>query len=101
MGDKGMADMRAMEMPLPDNTLPMMSGEGPFGPLEMGGMFSVAKARDEVQHGDYADPGWYRHPPGEQAYEFTGTPQAPQRAAALAADARTLTVRKPGAHGPH
>ncbi|RYZ06596.1 MAG: copper oxidase, partial [Comamonadaceae bacterium] len=37
MGDKGMADMGAMQMPLPENTLPMMSGEGPFGPAEMGG----------------------------------------------------------------
>lgn len=42
MGERGMADMGAMEMPLPDNTLPMISGQGPFGPLEMGGMFTVA-----------------------------------------------------------
>jgi hypothetical protein len=32
MGEKGMADMGSMEMPLPDNTLPMMTGQGPFGP---------------------------------------------------------------------
>ena len=40
MGERGMADMGEMEMPLPDNTLPMMTGQGPFGPLEMGGMFT-------------------------------------------------------------
>jgi hypothetical protein len=40
MGERGMADMGEMEMPLPDNTLPMMTGDGPFGPLEMGGMFT-------------------------------------------------------------
>ena len=43
MGERGMADMGEMEMPLPDNTLPMMTGEGPFGPVEMGGMFTVVK----------------------------------------------------------
>jgi hypothetical protein len=32
MGERGMADMGEMEMPLPDNTLPMMTGHGPFGP---------------------------------------------------------------------
>ena len=35
-----------MEMPMPDNTLPMMTGFGQFGPLEMGGMFSVVKVRE-------------------------------------------------------
>ena len=34
MGERGMADMGAMEMPLPDNTLPMMTGTGPFGAME-------------------------------------------------------------------
>ena len=33
-------------MPLPENTLPMMMGQGPFGPLEMGGMFTVIKVRE-------------------------------------------------------
>ena len=31
MGERGMADMAEMEMPLPDNTVPMMTGQGPFG----------------------------------------------------------------------
>ena len=68
MGDKGMADMGAMEMPLPDNTLPMMTGQGPFGPLEMGGMFTVVKIREGLARGDYKDPGWYQHPAGTVAY---------------------------------
>lgn len=37
MGDRGMADMGEMEMPLPDNTLPMMTGRGPFGASERAG----------------------------------------------------------------
>jgi manganese oxidase len=58
-----------MHMPLPDNTLPMMSGAGPFGPIEMGGMFTVMKVRDGLAPGDYSDPGWYKHPTGTVAYE--------------------------------
>jgi hypothetical protein len=36
MGERGMADMAEMEMPLPDNTIPMMTGQGPYGSVEMG-----------------------------------------------------------------
>lgn len=49
-----------MEMPMPNNTL-MMTGAGQFRPLEMGGMFTVVKAREGLAAGDYKDPGWYRH----------------------------------------
>ena len=101
MGDKGMADMGAMEMPIPDNTLPMMTGTGPFGPLEMGGMFSVVKVRDDVARGDYKDPGDYKHPQGTVAYEFDGEVQQPTRAPAPKADAKTLNVRKPSGHTGH
>ena len=45
MGERGMADMGEMEMPLPDNTFPMMTGTGPHGPIEMGGMFTTLKVR--------------------------------------------------------
>jgi manganese oxidase len=105
MGDRGMADMGEMEMPLPDNTLPMMTGTGPFGAMEMGGMFSVVKVRDDQPRGSYKDPGWYRHPAGSVAREFTGAVQLPTRAAPAKADAKadrkTLIVRKPSAHGSH
>jgi FtsP/CotA-like multicopper oxidase with cupredoxin domain len=76
MGERGMAEMGDMEMPLPDNTLPMMSGRGPFGPLEMGGMFTVVKIREGLARGDYKDPGWYSHPKGSVAYEWNGIPPA-------------------------
>ncbi len=72
MGDKGMGDMATMEMPLPENTLPMMTGDGPFGSVEMGGMFTVIKVRKDQKPGDYSDPGWYAHPSGTVAYEWTG-----------------------------
>ncbi|WP_050462508.1 multicopper oxidase family protein [Herbaspirillum autotrophicum] len=75
MGDKG-GSMGDMDMPLPDNTLPMMGGRGPYGSLEMGGMFSVVKVRKNLARNDYRDPGWYRAPKGSVAYEWRGAPQA-------------------------
>ena len=71
MGDKG-GSMDGMEMPLPDNTLPMMAGNGPYGAIEMGGMFSTVKVRKNLARGDYRDPGWYRAPAGSVAYEWKG-----------------------------
>ena len=71
MGQGGMAEHAAHSgsghMQGPENTLPMMSGKGPFGSIEMGGMFTVVKVRDRVPPG-YADPGWYAHPRGTQAW---------------------------------
>jgi hypothetical protein len=101
MGEKGMAEMGAMEMPLPDNTLPMMSGQGPFGPLEMGGMFTVIKVRPDVKPGDYRDPGWYRHPAGTVAREWTGPAPAESKAAPAKGDGVELKARKPGGGHAH
>ncbi len=63
MGQHGMAEHQdhAGHMTGPENTLPMMMGTGPFGNLEMGGMFTVVKVRRRLPRG-YADPGWYEHP---------------------------------------
>jgi FtsP/CotA-like multicopper oxidase with cupredoxin domain len=72
MGEKGMADMGMMHMPLPANTLPMMTGTGPYGAIGMGGMFTMIKVRKGLARNDYKDPGWYRHPAGTQAYEWKG-----------------------------
>jgi len=63
MGSTGMGDM--MDMGRPENTLPMMTGTGPFGPIEMGGMFTVLKVREGIT--SYEDPGWYKHPEGTTA----------------------------------
>ena len=68
MGESGMAEhsQHLAHMQGPRNTLPMMTGEGPFGPLEMGGMFTVVKVRDDITA--YEDPGWYQQPAGTAAY---------------------------------
>jgi len=111
MGERGMADMAEMEMPLPDNTIPMMTGDGPFGSVEMGGMFSVLKVRRDQKRGDYGNPGWFKHPAGTVAYEFTGSMPPPARsdkagAAAMQPKAMQekeveVRVRKPNGHMGH
>ncbi len=93
MGERGMADMGEMEMPLPDNTFPMMTGAGPHGPVEMGGMFSVVKVRKDQKPGDYSDPGWYKQPPGTQAFEWTGELPNPARFKAEGGNSMPLTQK--------
>ncbi len=70
MGTDGMGEMGEMQMPLPKNTLPMMTGDGQFGPIEMGGMFTILKVRDGIT--TYKDPGWYKNPPGTVAEKIEG-----------------------------
>jgi len=96
--------MGEMEMPLPDNTLPMMTGFAQFGAVEMGGMFSVVKVREGLASGNYKDPGWYQNPPGTVAYEWKGPAPATTRAAKPVPPAKpgtTLQVVKPTSHGSH
>ena len=73
MGESGMAEHadHVDHMPGPKNTLPMMMGKGPFGNIEMGGMFTVVKVRDQLHSYD-KDPGWYDHPKGTVAYRLKG-----------------------------
>jgi manganese oxidase len=82
MGGAGgsMQDM-PMNMPLPENTLPMMTGTGPYGGIEMGGMFTVMKIRADLAHGDYRDPGWYKAPAGTVAYLWQGEAPPVERGA--------------------
>ena len=74
----GMAEHAAhvdtMAMPGPANTLPMMGGSGTFGRVDMGGMFTVVKVRDDLPVGDYHDPRWYRYPRGTVARKVAFDP---------------------------
>ena len=45
----------------------MMTGQGPFGNIEMGGMFTVIKIREGIA--SYEDPGWYDHPAGTVSWK--------------------------------
>jgi hypothetical protein len=109
MGDKG-GSMGGIKMPIPDNTLPMMSGEGPFGGVEMGGMFTVLKVRKDQKPGDFKDPGWYKHPEGTVAYEWKGETLDTERSGSPGGQSMPATnkpadielkVRKPTGHGGH
>ena len=61
MGDTGMGEMFEMSqhMQRPNNFLPFGS-PGPFGLIDMSGMFTVVKVRDGITN--YTDPGWYGQP---------------------------------------
>lgn len=78
MGERGMAEHQehtdAGHHPGPVNTIPMMTGRGPHGNIEMGGMFTVVKVRDDLGRGDYDDPGWYNAPDGTVARRISDDP---------------------------
>ena len=106
MGETGMAEMtdmaNMMDMPLPENTLPMMMGKGQYGDISMGGMFSTLKVRDGLAKNDYRDPGPYQHPAGTVAYEFNGElPEANRQPARDTPTAIEVQVRKPSGHDGH
>ena len=98
MGERGMADMGAMEMPLPDNTHPMMTGTDQYGPIEMGGMFTTLKVRSGLGTNDYQDPGSYPHPAGTVAREWTGAAAEAPRQTTPGQAPGAPSVRKPGSN---
>jgi len=86
MGDQGMGGMADMRMRGPRNSIAMLGGAGPFATIDMGGMFTIIKVRDDLA--SYDDPGWYAHPPGTVASAAS--------AADLAADGIATTAPKVG-----
>jgi hypothetical protein len=52
-------------MPVPNNSIPMVGGQGPFDYITMGGLFTVLKVREGIA--SYEDPAWYKHPEGTVA----------------------------------
>jgi len=58
--------------------------------------------RPDVRAGDYRDPGWYRHPQGTQAREWTGAgpPAARAQTSPEKADVE-LKAQKPSGHSHH
>jgi FtsP/CotA-like multicopper oxidase with cupredoxin domain len=65
MGESGMADMGEMGMPVPRNSIPMVGARGKHDYIDMGGMFTIVKVRENLT--SYDDPGWYENPPGTLA----------------------------------
>ena len=72
MGTDGMAamnDMASMGMPLPKNSIPMLGADGKHGYIDMGGMLTVIKVREQLTNASASD--WYENPPGTVAVEAT------------------------------
>ena len=69
MGAGGMGGMAQMGMPMPENSIPMGGSDGPFGFIDMGGMFTLLKVRDVVDARTAGS--WYAHPPGTVAAAAT------------------------------
>jgi hypothetical protein len=65
MGTAGMNDMYEMDMPMPKNSLPMRPTPGPYGNIDMGGMFTILKVRDVVTAKSATD--FYEQPKGTRA----------------------------------
>lgn len=65
MGTNGMGDMATMQMKVPRNSLPMVGAPGPFDVIDMSGLLTLLKVREDLT--SYDDPGWYPHPPGTVA----------------------------------
>jgi manganese oxidase len=69
MGQTGMGAMSAMTMPIPPNSVSMRGTMGPYGLIDMSGMMTTIKVRENVES---ADPkAWYTQPPGTRADKAT------------------------------
>ncbi len=92
MGEAGMGEHaeHAQHMQGPDNTLPMMGGDGPFGSVGMGGMFTILKVHEDIPDFKIAeeytkqvklpgDLGWYKNPPGTVADTAPGYENKPDK----------------------
>jgi hypothetical protein len=77
----------------------------------MGGMFSVIKVRRDQKPGNYKDPGWFKHPAGTVAQEYTGALAEPARKNSQGGQSMPrisqpstpteVQVRKPNGHEGH
>jgi FtsP/CotA-like multicopper oxidase with cupredoxin domain len=102
MGTRGMGNMGEMNMPIPENSLPMRGAMGPFSYIDMGGMFTVLKVREARDVGSASE--WYAHPDGSVAQVADPTRM---RADGIEPPAPPVRKAEPshthdhGAHGDH
>ncbi len=77
MGTTGMGEMSEMQqmMAAPRNSIAMRGGDGPFGSIDMGGMFTVVKIREQIDYD--RDPGWYEQPRGTSAWKVESMSSPP------------------------
>ena len=70
MGTNGMGEMAETHMKVPRNSLPMVGAPGPFDVIDMSGLLTLLKVRENLT--SYDDPGWYQHPEGTVATLASG-----------------------------
>jgi hypothetical protein len=60
----------------------------------------MVKIRRDQKPSDYKDPGWYKHPAGTVAYEWTGDMPATTKAPSTGSTAAAIEMRvqKPQGH---
>ena len=79
MGEAGMdehgAHVEQGHMPVPDNSIPMVGQQGPFGYITMGGMYTNLKVRPRPVD-THTDPGWWEHPAGTVAHAVSAAEAA-------------------------
>jgi hypothetical protein len=119
MGQNGMGDMgehvAAGHMRVPENSIPMVGGQGPHDYITMGGMFTILKVRERLPNGYDQDPGWYDNPPGTLASlapadvlarngiaaEASNAPKPPPGVNQAPPQARPTQGQAPGGHAGH
>lgn len=71
MGETGMGGHaeHMQHMEVPTNSIPMLGAPGPFSYIDMGGMFTILKVRENIS--SYEDPGWYQNPEGSVSVSAT------------------------------
>ena len=81
MGQTGMGGMGEMaHAACPTNSMPMLGGDGPFGYIDMGGMFTILKVRDGINDlrrtraGTSTRPGRSPRPRRRRSCSGTGSP---------------------------
>ena len=108
MGPQGMGEMAEMGMAVPENSIPMVGAAGPFGYIDMGGMFTLLKVREGIT--SYEDPGWYQQPKGTEVTTATAEElkhdgiEIPPAAATPATGSPAAPAAAPGGgmdHRPH
>lgn len=69
MGIAGMHDMTKTGLPIPENSIPMLGYDTPYGQTVFGGMANILRIRETTDN--YKDPGPYDFPKGTQAAPAT------------------------------
>ena len=102
MGETGMSGMGEMGMNKPRNSLAMVGAPGKYDYIDMGGMFTIIKVRENLT--TYDDPGWYEAPPGTLAMragsdelrrDLGDIPKAEPTADTMKMDGKMGHLRKP------